>query len=483
MPQSLKQQTATGLKWSAIERIVNQVVNFVVALIMARLLTPADFGLVGMVAIFIAISQAFVDSGFSQALIRKQDRTEEDNSTAFFFNLFVAILFYLILFFTAPLIADFYNEPILTPITRVIGLSIIINSLCLVQRALYTINVDFKTQSKASVTASFVSGGIGIGMAFAGCNVWAVVGQQLSNLFINTVLFWFFSSWRPRKFFVWDSFKSLFGFGSKLLVAGLVNVIWNNIYNLVIGKTFTATDLGYWAKSKQFSDLPANGTTEIIQRVAFPILCKIQGEEERLQNVYRQFIRLSAFIVFPLLVGLAAVSRSFIIVLLGEQWEFVADLLMIICFSKMWTPLQAINLNPLQVAGRSDLFLRLEIIKDIIGLIILIATVKFGLLVMAIGIVISSILSLVLNSYYSKSLVGVSLWRQLRDVTPTLLLSLMMFCLVMTFNYFVQNIYVELVGGVCIGVVFYAGIAYLLKFPELKEVVLVAKKYILRVEV
>lgn len=480
MPQSLKQQTAIGLKWSAIERIVNQVVNFVVAIIMARLLTPADFGLVGMVAIFIGISQAFVDSGFSQALIRKQDRTEEDNSTAFFFNLFVAILFYLILFFTAPLIANFYNEPILTPITRVIGLSIIINSLCLVQRALYTINVDFKTQSKASVTASLVSGVVGIGMALAGCKVWAVVGQQLSNLLINTILFWVFSSWRPRKFFVWDSFKSLFDFGSKLLAAGLLNVVWNNMYSLVIGKVYSATDLGYWTKAKHFSELPSNGLTEIAQRVAFPILCKIQDESERLQRVYRQFIRLSAFIVFPIMIGLAAVSHSFVLVLLGERWEFVATLLMVVCFSKMWTPIQAINLNPLQALGRSDLFLRVDVIKKLISLVILVITVKSGLVLMAAATIVGSVLHLIVNTYYTEKLLNVGLWTQLKDIAPTFVLSILMFVIVMVFNHFVSNIYVELFGGVVIGAVFFIGGAYLLKFPELKEAVDITKNYMLK---
>lgn len=482
MPQSLKQQTATGLKWSAIERIVNQLVNFVVAIIMARLLTPADYGLVGMVAIFIGIGQAFVDSGFSQALIRKQDRTEEDNSTAFFFNLFVAILFYLILFFAAPLIASFYDEPLLTPITRVIGLSIIINSLCLVQRALFTINVDFKTQSKASVTASIISGVVGIGMALGGCKVWAVVGQQLSNLLINTILFWVFSTWRPKKFFVWGSFKSLFGFGSKLLASGLLNVIYSNIYSLAIGKVYSATDLGYWSKAKQFSDLPSNGPTDIIQRVVYPILCKIQSESERLQNVYRRFIRLSAFVVFPLMLGLAGVSHSFVLVLLGEQWEFVAGLLMIICFNKMWTPIHAINLNPLQALGRSDLFLRLEIIKKIIGVIVLVITIKFGLLVMAIGGVIASLLSWVINTYYTKKLICVGLWIQLKDIAPTLLLSILMFAIIMAFNFVVDNIYVELIGGVGIGMTFYLGAAYVMKYPEMSEIVDITRNYILKHE-
>ncbi len=482
MPQSLKQQTATGLKWSAIERIVNQVVNFVVAVIMARLLTPADFGLVGMVAIFIGISQAFVDSGFSQALIRKQDRTEEDNSTAFFFNLFVAILFYLILFFTAPLIADFYNEPILTPITRVIGLSIIVNSLCLVQRALYTINVDFKTQSKASVTASLVSGVIGIGMALAGCKVWAVVGQQLSNLLINTLLFWAFSSWRPKHFFVWSSFRSLFGFGSKLLASGLLNAAFSNIYQLVIGKVYSATDLGYWTKAKQFSDLPANGTTEIIQRVVYPVLCKIQDEKERLSLVYRNFIRLSAFVVFPIMLGIAAVSHAFVLVLLGEQWEFVADLLIIICFNKMWTPIHAINLNPLQALGRSDLFLRLEIIKKIISLLVLVATIKFGLVILALGGVVASVINLGINSYYTKRLINVGFLLQMKDILPTLLLTIAMFAIVMLFNYFVQNMYVELFGGMAIGLVVFITGAYIFKLPELKEVIELVQNTFLRHE-
>lgn len=480
MSQSLKQQTAVGLKWSAIERIANQMVNFVVAVIMARLLTPADYGLVGMVAIFISISQAFADSGFSQALIREPNRTEEDNSTAFFFNLFVAVLFYLILFFTAPLIASFFNEPLLTPITRVIGLSIIINSLCLVQRALYTINIDFKTQSRASITASIVSSVVGIGMALSGCKVWSIVGQQLTNLLINTLLFWFFSSWRPKKFFSRESFKKLFGFGSKLLASGLLNVTWKNIYNIVVGKVYSAADVGYWSKTNQFADFPSNGLTDIIQRVAYPILCKIQGEKDRVQNVYRQFIRLSAFITFPALIGLAAVSHSFVVVLLGEQWEFVADLLILFCFSKMWIPIQALNLNPLQALGRSDLFLRLEVIKVVIGVIIFVATVKFGLIVMALGVIVISLLSLVVNSYYSQKLINVGLWTQLKDIAHTLVLSMTMFGLIMVFNYFVENIYAELIGGVCIGMFFYIGVAYLFKFQELKEIVEVSKKYILK---
>ena len=464
------------------ERIVNQVVNFVVAIVMARLLTPADYGLVGMVTIFIGISQAFVNSGFSQALIRKQDRTDEDNSTAFFFNLFVAILFYIILYFAAPLIAIFYNEPILKPVTRVIGLSVIANSLCLVQRALYTINVDFKTQSKASVTASFVSGGIGIGMALAGCKLWAIVGQQLSNLLINAMLLWIFSSWRPKHFFVWSSFKSLFGFGSKLLASGLLNAAFSNIYQLVIGKVYSATDLGYWTKAKQFSNLPSNGATEIIQRVVYPILCKIQDEKERLSVVYRHFIRLSAFVVFPVMLGLAAIAHSFVLVMLGEQWEFVANLLIIMCFNKMWTPIHAINLNPLQALGRSDLFLRLEIIKKIISIIVLIVTIKFGLIILALGGVIASVIDLGVNSYYTKRLINVGFWLQMKDIFPTLLLSIAMFFIVMTFNYFVQSIYFELFGGIVLGFVTYIVGAYIFKFSELKEVFELVKNTFLKHE-
>ena len=325
MSNSLKQKTVKGVIWSTLERFSVQGIQFVVMIIMARMLTPNDYGLVGMLAVFIAVSQSLVDSGFSQALIRKQDRTETDNSTVFYFNIIVGFILYGLLFASAPFIADFYNEPQLTAITRVIGLSVLFNSLVVVQRALLTIKIDFKTQAKAALTAAIISGILGIWMAASGYGVWSIVAQQLANLGINTLLLWILSHWRPSLIYSWKSFHELFGFGSKLMVSGLIDTIYRNIYLIVIGRVFSAADLGYYTRAHQFTDFPSSNVSGIIQRVTYPILCSIQNENERLSDVYRRFLRLSAFIVFPLMMGLAAVAEPLVLTLLKEQWLFALD--------------------------------------------------------------------------------------------------------------------------------------------------------------
>lgn len=329
MAESLKQKTIRGVLWSTLERFSVQGIQFVVMIIMARMLTPNDYGLIGMLAVFIAVSQSLVDSGFSQALIRKQDRTETDNSTVFYFNLVVGVVLYGVLFVTAPLIARFYNEPQLVNITRVIGLSVLFNSLVVVQRALLTIQIDFKTQAKAALTAAITSGIIGIWMAYSGYGVWSIVAQQLINLGTNVLLLWILSHWRPRWTYSWKSFQELFGFGSKMLASGLLDTLYRNIYLIVIGKVFSASDLGYYTRAHQFTDFPSSNLTGIIQRVTYPVLCSIQNEDERLGNVYRRFLRISAFVIFPLMMGLAAVAEPLVLTLLKEQWLFAATLLLL----------------------------------------------------------------------------------------------------------------------------------------------------------
>ena len=470
MADSLKQKTIKGILWSILERFSVQGIQFVVMIIMARMLTPNDYGLVGMLAVFIAVSQSLVDSGFSQALIRKQDRTETDNSTVFYFNLVVGLLLYGVLFATAPLIADFYDESKLIPITRVIGLSVLFNSLVVVQRALLIVKIDFKTQAKAALIAAITSGAVGIWMASVGYGVWSIVTQQLVNLGLNTLLLWGLSHWRPRWIYSWKSFHELFGFGSKLLASGLIDTLYRNIYLIVIGKVFSAADLGYYTRAHQFTDFPSSNLTSIIQRVTYPILCSIQNENERLANVYRRFLRISAFIIFPLMMGLAAVAEPLVLTLLKEQWLFAATLLSIICFQMMWYPIHAINLNLLQVKGRSDLFLKLEIYKKIVGVIILCITIPMGLVAMCVGGFFSSMIALIINTYYTGKLIGVGFIRQMCDLTPTFLLSVSMGIVV----YFIINILdihpiVQLGLGIAIGILYYFFLALLFKFPEFKE--------------
>lgn len=468
MSDSLKSKTVKGVVWSSIERFSTQGVQFLIMIIMARLLTPKDYGLIGMLAIFLAVAQSLIDSGFSQALIRKQNRTDVDNSTVFYFNIIVSCSLYLILFITAPFVADFYNQPELTSVMRVVCLGVILNSLAVVQRALLTVRIDFKTQAKASLSAAVISGCIGIVLAYSGFGVWALVVQQLLNLSVNTLLLWIFSKWRPIAVFSWDSFHELFAFGSKMLASGLLDTLYRNIYPIVIGKLFSASSLGHYTRAQQFSEFPSSNITGIIQRVTYPVLCGIQDDMERLTNVYRKFLKLSAFVIFPFMMGLSAVSKPFINISLGSQWEFCGQLLQVICFAMMWYPIHSINLNLLQVKGRSDLFLRLEIIKKILGITVLCITAPFGLIVMCYGQIFNSIVALAINTYYTGKLINVGFIRQMKDLFPTILLSLTMFGTILLVNGFIESNMYRLIIGIMVGIVVYVSGSYIFKFKELQ---------------
>ena len=469
MGGSLKKQTVAGVVWSSLERFSVQGVQFLVMIVMARVLSPDDYGLIGMLAVFIAVAQSLVDSGFSQALIRKQGRTRTDESTVFFFNIAVGILLYGILYLISPFVAAFYESPELEPLMKVVCLSVVFNSLAVVQRARLTLNIDFKTQAKASFTAAVASGIVGIWMAYTGWGVWSIAAQQLVNLGVNTLLLWVLAKWRPQRAYSWASFRELFSFGSKLMLSGLLDVLYRNIYLIVIGKVFSAKDLGYYTRAHQFSEFPSSNLTGILQRVTYPVLCKIQDDDARLAGVYRRFLRVSASLIFPLLVGLSAVAEPLVLVLLKEQWLFAAVLLKIICFAMMWYPIHSINLNLLQVKGRSDLFLRLEVIKKIIGVAILCATLPFGLVAMCWGQILSSLLSLAINTYYTGKLIQVGFIRQMKDLFPVLVLSLAMWLVVTGVQMLVEPAGLKLAVGILAGILFYAGLSRVFKFPELKE--------------
>lgn len=476
MADSLKQKAAKGILWSTVERFSVQGVQFVIMIVMARLLTPYDYGIIGMLAIFIAVAQSLIDSGFSQALIRKQDRTDVDNNTVFYFNIVVSALLYLILYVSAPFVADFYETPQLCSVMRVVCLGIVFNSFAVVQRALLTIRIDFKTQAKAALTAAAISGIVGIVMAWHGLGVWSLVVQQLLNLGVNTGLLWLLSKWRPRLVYSWRSFHELFAFGSKLLASGLLDTVYRNIYPIVIGKLFSASSLGHYTRAHQFSEFPSSNVTGIIQRVTYPVLCEIQNDDVRLANIYRKFLKLSAFVIFPLMAGLAAVAGPFVNIMLGSQWGFCGQLLQVICFSMMWYPVHSINLNLLQVKGRSDLFLRLEVIKKILGVAVLCVTAPFGLMVMCYGQIFSSLVSLVINTYYTGKLINVGFVRQMRDLLPTTILCLIMFTLILLVNHFIGNDVVELCTGIVVGVVFYSLSSRVFKFSELDELLSLIKR-------
>ncbi|MGY5651347.1 lipopolysaccharide biosynthesis protein [Vibrio cincinnatiensis] len=415
---SLKQKATTGLKWSAIERLATQAVQLLVMLLLARQLGPQAFGLVGMLAVFIAISQVFVDSGMTSALIRKLDRTEADFSTAFYFNIVVAAICYAILYLTAPSIAGFYQQPELTELARVLGLVIIVNAFAVIQKAKLTIVMDFKTQAKASLLSVLLSSFAALMTAHLGFGVWALVVQTLTFAISNALLLNFFHFWWPNSRFSHQSFNDLFGFGSKLLLSSLLDTLYQNIYQLVIGKQFNATDVGYFTQANQLVRTPATTMATIIKNVTYPLLSGIQQDSQRLNHAYLLIIRLAAVIAFPLLIGLATVADILLPLVLGEQWRPAVILVTILSLGFLLYPIHSINLNYLQVKGRSDLFLKLEIIKKTITTLMLFITVPYGVTAICIGMVVQSYLALVINTYYNGKLGNLDLMTQLQDLLP-----------------------------------------------------------------
>lgn len=469
MSESLKQATTKGLFWSSVERFSNQGVQFVFSIILARLLSPSDFGIIAMITIFFAVAQSFVDSGFSNALVRKTDRREEDLSTCFYFNIAVGLAAYIVLFLIAPFVATFYNQPILSPIIRITGLGVVLNSLCVVQQALFTIKIDFKSQAKVTLSATLISGIVGVIFAYRGYGVWALVWQGVASSIVRMGLLWLMSKWYPKTGFSKSSFDYLFGYGSKLLASGLLDTIYNNIYPIVIGKFYTPAQLGNYSRALSFAQLPSSNITSILQRVTFPVLSTIQDDIPRLQANYRRLLKLSAFIVFPFMIGLAAVAFPMIRIILTPKWEGCSLYLQIICFALMWYPIHAINLNLLQVKGRSDLFLRLEIIKKIVGVCIMCITIPLGITAMCIGMVASSLIALFINTYYTGKLIDIGYLKQMRDLLPIFTNSLMMGGIVYLSIQISDNDIVQLSWGIIVGVLSYIGGASMITRSELKE--------------
>lgn len=410
--------TANGLKWSAIERLATQAIQLIVMLYLARLLGPEAFGLVGMLAVFIAISQVFTDSGFTSALIRHTERTERDFSTALYFNIVVGFLCYLILFLSAPYIAEFYEQPKLVDLVRVLALTIVINSFAIVQRAKLTIDMDFKTQAKASLLSVGVSCVVAIWLAMAGYGVWALVAQTLVNALLNVILLNLFHPWLPKTGFSKQSFHYLFGFGSKLLAASIIDTIFKNIYQLVIGKQFNATQVGLFTQANQLSLVPAMTMTTVIQRVTYPMLSNIQKDIDKFESTYLLTLRLAALVVFPLMAGLSISAQPFIYIALGPEWLPAAELLSILSLAFMLYPIHAINLNLLQVKGRSDIFLKLEIIKKSLITILLVITIPYGVKAMCIGLLVHSFIAFFINSFYTGQFSRLKTTKQLAALLP-----------------------------------------------------------------
>lgn len=452
---STKQEALTGIKWSTVERFSIQLINFILGIILARLLSPSDFGIVGMIAIFLSVSQTFVDSGFGNALLRKLDRTEIDFSTVFYFNIAIAILCYIILFLSAPWVANFLHTPILCSILRVQSVILILNSLMQIQMTKLTIDINFKAIAIRSLLSTLLSGIVGIILAYCGFGVWSLVFQGVLQATINVVFIWIYCKWFPLWTFSWDSFRELFSYGSKLLAANLLNTIIGNLTPLIISRYFSAKDLGYYSRGSHFAKLPVDTANGIVGKVTFPVLVKLQNDETKLISVYRKYIAMMSMIIMFGCVLIAAISKPLIIFLLTDKWIPAIILSQIYAFSIMFDHINSINLNLLQIKGRSDLFLKLEVYKKFISVAILFASIPFGVLGICISRVIYSQIAMVFNTYYTGKLFNLGYLTQVKDFSMYIFYSII--CCIPAYFVSCINIYpiLSIIFGIVSSVILY----------------------------
>lgn len=422
----MKNTTIKNFIWRFAERCGAQLVTFIVSIVLARLLAPEDYGTIALVTVFTTILQVFVDSGLGTALIQKKDADDLDFSSVFYFNFFVCIVLYIGMFLAAPIIAGFYGDSSLIPIIRVISLTIVISGVKGIQQSYVSRNMLFKRFFFATLGGTIFSAFLGIGLAYAGFGVWAIVAQQLSNTAIDTLILWITVKWHPKKMFSWNRLKGLLSFGWKLLVSSLLDTVYNNLRNLIIGKFYSSADLAYYNQGDKFPKIIVTNINSSIDSVLLPTLANEQEHIDRVKSMTRRAIKTSTFIMAPLMMGLAFCATSIVKIVLTDKWLPCVPYLQIFCVTYMFWPIHTANLNAINAMGRSDYFLKLEIAKKAIGLILLLSTMRFGVMVMAYSLLISSITSQIINSWPNKKLLGYGYFEQLRDILPSVLIALFM---------------------------------------------------------
>lgn len=465
---SVKNKAVKGVMWNTIERFSSQGIQFVLTIVIARLLSPSDYGLIAMLSIFMAIAQTMIDSGLYNALIQKQDRTETDYNTMFYFNFVVSAIIYLLLFVSAPLIASFYEQPLLVKIIRVYCLVLVTNSLGVIQVARLTIALDFKKQMIATLSSVVVGGGLGLGMAYSGFGVWTLVFQNLIGNLTWVFVLWYYTRWRPGWEFSWTSFRSLFSFGSRLLIASMLNTLYTNMYSLVIGKYFNASTLGYFNRSYTLGQFPVQNFGNVVQKVLYPIQCKYQNDNDKFNQIFITYLRLSGFILFPLMIGLAVLSAPIITLLLTDKWLPAASLFQILCLAFMWFPTMQANVSVLDAKGRSDYHMRSEIIKKIIAVIVLLLTLPWGIKMVCCGLLFYSLIDILVVIAYSRKLTGIGYKSQMHILAPSFLASICMGSIVYLVTLHISSVNGKLVVGIISGALFYILTTWLLKFQEYK---------------
>lgn len=467
---SLKAVATKGIIWSAVDKFAVQLGQFVVGIVLARILMPEDFGLIGMLTIFIALSQTFIESGLNTGLIQRQEREEIDFSTLFVFNLAASSFFYLVLFFAAPFISSFFEQPQLTDLARILGLSLFFNAFSIVQQTKLTIAIDFKSIAKSNVVGMISGGLFGVIASVNGYGVWSLVIQMLIGSFASSLSLWILSNWTPSIAFSKKSFESLFGYGSKLLIAGLYAQLLNNVYNIFLGKLSSAALLGYYTRAKNFADLSAGTITSVLLQSTFPILATVQHDKEKLISIYSRMIRMSAFLIIPIMTLIALLAKPIVILLLTEKWILLIPLLQWMVFSRIFLPMSAINLNLLKAIGRSDLFLKVDLSKLPLTALAMIITIPLGVKAIVIGHVATSAIFFIINAYLPGKLYGHGAVKQLKDMLPFVIAAIGMSIMVFIMTYFIDNLVLQLFLGIVLGTAVYLFVCWLLKLEELTEI-------------
>lgn len=478
--KSLRSKATVAVLWSSLEKIVTTLGQFIIGIILANLLDPGDFGLLGMLAIFIAVSKSLVDSGMESGLIQKDNPSAIDFSTVFIFNLIVSLGLYALLFFTAPWVAVFYEEPELDLLLKTVSLLLIISSFTIVQRAQLTIDINFKTIAKIRVISIIFGGIVAIVFAKYGFGVWSLVVQMLLSELISAFLFWVKGNWKFSFQFSKASFKDLFGYGSKLMLSGLYSQILMNMYSVFIGKGYNDVQLGYYTNGKKYSEFASASITAVLQQVTFPIFSKLQDEKEKLFSLYRKVFRLTSFIIIPVITLLFILAEPIVDVLFHEKWQPIIPLIQIFCFAVVFYPLSMVSLNLLKAIGRSDLYLKINLIKAPFHLIILLATISIGIEAVIIGNAITSFISFCINTYYPGKYFSFGLLDHLKNLLPFLFASLTMGTIVYFGIYFIENNILKLAVASILSMLSYLILTKLLKFEELEEVKLLVNSIILK---
>lgn len=473
-----KNAVLSGLFWQYAEKCGAEVIQFVVSIIIARILSPSDYGLIGLITVFISVASVFASSGLGQALVQRKEINNKDYSTVFFYSIAFSVVIYGILFFIAPYIAKFYNSPILIQIVRVLGLTVIVGSINGVQRSYVQKTMQFRRFFVSTLWGKGISAIVGISLAYAGYGVWALVGQQLSMTITDTVVLWITVKWRPQLTFSVKRMKEMFSFGWKLLCSSLIDTVYSNIYSLVIGKTYSTSDLGFYNRGKQFPMLIINNINSSIQSVLFPILAEVQDEKDRLKSMVRRSMVTSTFIIFPAMAGLAAIAEPLTVILLTDKWLPAVPFIQFCCFTYAFWPISTANLQAINALGRSDIFLKLEIIKKIIGIVVLCLTLPHGLMVMMTARCFNTVLSSFINAYPNKKLLGYTYWEQVKDMLPSILLSVVMLVVIFPITILPISSVLQMVIQIIVGVAVYFGLAKLFKFECLKYIINTIKGFL-----